>query len=176
MRGKQDLFGFRRLFGRNIPAYAGKPGWLGCRHAGVSEHPRVCGENYHAMEYDGGRIGTSPRMRENHAGDWVEDRMGGTSPRMRGKRSCNSRHGADRRNIPAYAGKTALPGGRERAACGTSPRMRGKPRHRHRPPLMIRNIPAYAGKTVMLGFLGVFAWEHPRVCGENSLLYPKEST
>ena len=121
------MFGFRRLFGRNIPAYAGKPGWLGCRHAGVSEHPRVCGENYHAMEYDGGRIGTSPRMRGKRKKIQTELTLG--------------------RNIPAYAGKTALPGGRERAACGTSPRMRGKPDTPTATPISDA--------------------EHPRVCGEN---------
>ena len=71
----------------NIPAYAGKTCAQRFDRALLWEHPRVCGEN-------------GPRL-------WRRFTPPGTSPRMRGKH-VSKLHGVfDRRNIPAYAGKTA---------------------------------------------------------------------
>ena len=86
MRGKlTPIIGDENTSG-NIPAYAGKTGrccpQLGCR----TEHPRVCGEN------------------ASHPGNF--DNMAGTSPRMRGKLISPTVCPEERRNIPAYAGKT----------------------------------------------------------------------
>ena len=111
----------------------------------------------------------------------------GTSPRMRGKPQhwCWSR--IIRRNIPAYAGKTAVKSdvcdrypehprvcGENAVSAsvragisGTSPRMRGKPTPSHPPTRSKGNIPAYAGKTVDPLQPPGRAQEHPRVCGEN---------
>ena len=45
MRGKQS-HGIEYLDNeRNIPAYAGKTSWMLVGWLGLSEHPRVCGEN-----------------------------------------------------------------------------------------------------------------------------------
>ena len=134
---------------RNIPAYAGKT--YRHREGGILcvEHPRVCGEN-------------PPKL-------WRPGRTLGTSPRMRGKRAVSLSCCYQRRNIPAYAGKTPWSGGvfrfpREHprvcgenypintqvtTITGTSPRMRGKQRSNTRGQAANRNIPAYAGKTSM---------------------------
>ena len=94
----------------------------------------------------------------------------GTSPRMRGKPSGESQIMPNRRNIPAYAGKTtrsrqclrswtehprvcgenACGYPRGQRGAGTSPRMRGK----------------------LLRLKSTFCLtrEHPRVCGENSVI------
>ena len=70
----------------NIPAYAGKTLHRSRLLLLGAEHPRVCGEN-------GGTPGhPAPAL--------------GTSPRMRGKRCEGFGHGRNKRNIPAYAGKT----------------------------------------------------------------------
>ena len=53
-----------------------------------SEHPRVCGENFLA--------------------DAVETFAPGTSPRMRGKHLLINTCKLNKRNIPAYAGKTCF--------------------------------------------------------------------
>ena len=73
---------------RNIPAYAGKT--LPSRRGGNlgTEHPRVCGENLKNA--------------------WEGVKEGGTSPRMRGKPTFEKMNRVDRRNIPAYAGKTLI--------------------------------------------------------------------
>ena len=93
-------------------------------------------------------------------------------------------------NIPAYAGKTGLAGdcastskehprvcGENKALRvfgtekhGTSPRMRGKPTRWLADVAKPRNIPAYAGKTAPGGGSLPGGGEHPRVCGENSIV------
>ena len=111
----------------------------------------------------------------------------GTSPRTRGKHGDGFPNQAERRNIPAHAGKT--PGTRRpgpgrgehpRArgeninrsmsySCylGTSPRTRGKLRLIHDEPIGRGNIPAHAGKTRLGGQFGARQKEHPRARGEN---------
>ena len=133
----------------------------------IPEHPRVCGENSCLT-------GGTPAI-------------GGTSPRMRGKRSLMLPCFFASRNIPAYAGKTALVesgdplkmehprvcGENQGQAMpmpwniGTSPRMRGKRCVLHPIITPRRNIPAYAGKTKRTPTVVTRPAEHPRVCGEN---------
>ena len=108
---------------------------------------------------------------------------------MRGKPGYGVFDGSDKRNIPAYAGKTRpkvndCPLWEEhprvcgenrsnaliyRVNHGTSPRMRGKLESRESAPAKVRNIPAYAGKTSTLPAKKSSSSEHPRVCGENRL-------
>ena len=167
MRGKPSRCTCGFWVSRNIPAYAGKTRPCSIMGSNWSEHPRVCGENL-------------------HAGDKRQVR-GGTSPRMRGKRSLVVEHTAATRNIPAYAGKTycdsrcAAFGEEHPRVCGenpvgvirvyphvgTSPRMRGKRGHSVPDSSPGGNIPAYAGKTTPTQALPPTNKEHPRVCGEN---------
>ena len=167
MRGKHQSRVRGGTGKRNIPAYAGKTTTAGMVSMPAAEHPRVCGENV---------IPTSERPE-----------LMGTSPRMRGKPDDDVIEAVQKRNIPAYAGKTIVlrlgrrPAPEHPRVCGendeafklanadggTSPRMRGKLRQyflRHRG---LRNIPAYAGKTGQLGGMAGANLEHPRVCGEN---------
>ena len=167
MRGKHPKVTNHTPSRRNIPAYAGKTGRNVRRGVRRREHPRVCGEN----------PASSSHRRS----------MRGTSPRMRGKRSCFHRGTEFDRNIPAYAGKTithmlhsSLKTEHPRVCgenpininnharlSGTSPRMRGKRVGWLSSGWGVRNIPAYAGKTQsqVSGCGG--QGEHPRVCGEN---------
>ena len=73
---------------RNIPAYAGKTMRSFRRWGTLWEHPRVCGENISTG------VTTTPSC--------------GTSPRMRGKHVNIILAIQPNRNIPAYAGKTAV--------------------------------------------------------------------
>ena len=92
--------------------------------------------------------------------------------------------------IPAYAGNTgfrALPRLRcgdhprvcgehlfdgERACCGmgSSPRMRGTPRHNDCPHHPTGIIPAYAGNTASARCASIARRDHPRVCGEHTVV------
>ena len=127
VRGKHGPVLARALRAGLIPARAGKTSAARARGAWVWAHPRACGEN-----------GVLRRHRVMHEG---------SSPRVRGKRSCVVLGGHGCGLIPARAGKTsartsARPRGRAHPrACGentcptcvdgtgggSSPRVRGKP-------------------------------------------------
>ncbi len=148
MRGKRAIG--HKLEGsfRNIPAYAGKTSPMAFRSASAMEHPRVCGENTFRLSAGHAGLGTSPRMRGKPLGLIIAYEAGG--------------------NIPAYAGKTVMRAPTSHPRGGTSPRMRGKRVLDSDPGTGYGNIPAYAGKTRSIGVAALAAWEHPRVCGENS--------
>ena len=69
-----------------IPAHAGKTSWFRSRQAHRPAHPRACGENAADL--------TFPCA------------LGGSSPRMRGKRALFPDATNDGGLIPAHAGKT----------------------------------------------------------------------
>ena len=171
VRGKQAEEKEREAGNRLIPACAGKTRGRRIPHSHARAHPRVCGENS-----DGFLVGDSEQ---------------GSSPRVRGKLLASLARVQNARLIPACAGKTLdrLPG-RDRTAAhprvcgenflmpvktllivGSSPRVRGKPATKSAYVLLLGLIPACAGKT---------SWEaqsrpqqraHPRVCGENCVVF-----
>ena len=89
-----------------IPARAGKTLWVAVRVLWVGAHPRACGENH---------IRTPCT--------WC---VGGSSPRVRGKRARSGPSLLAPGLIPARAGKTQLGGPMGNRTCGSSPRVRGK--------------------------------------------------
>ena len=150
-----------------IPAHAGKT-WIAFDGAERSEaHPRSRGENGMMMVR--------------------RERGRGSSPLTRGKRGDHEGDQAQRRLIPAHAGKTpsvdvavsfsgAHPRSRgenteadedSRALWGSSPLTRGKPHRdrvqRHEGGL----IPAHAGKTRPMSWKQISSGAHPRSRGEN---------
>ena len=86
MRGAQgcDAMTHRRV--RIIPAYAGSTGPRGSCGGCRGDHPRVCGEHDHGRDDD--------------------DRVQGSSPRMRGAPQAALSTSVRMRIIPAYAGST----------------------------------------------------------------------
>ena len=146
-RGKRMIVAVVFLWGRNIPAHAGKTPGCQTSDSASWEHPRARGENH-------GRPGRYLSIR-------------GTSPRTRGKPTGASQHPPGTGNIPAHAGKTVphattAASRREhprargenndalssvKGTAGTSPRTRGKPCYNGLVLTPNRNIPAHAGKT-----------------------------
>ncbi len=114
-------------------------------------------------------------------------KIGGSSPRMRGKPCCRGRGLSARRLIPAHAGKTLAdaspppPSGAHPRACGenlstpmpedsfpgSSPRMRGKQAAWNATNFARGLIPAHAGKTCGRHRRRRVRRAHPRACGEN---------
>ena len=167
VRGKPTRPVPSRQIRRLIPARAGKTLPRSGVMPRMRAHPRVCGEN-------------------SGVGDaWWNFR--GSSPRVRGKPRRAGRPRLIGRLIPARAGKTRAPPGRNRQrtahpracgenraadsivrrASGSSPHVRGK-RHASRlRPGFHGLIPARAGKTLDDALGGVAGGAHPRACGEN---------
>ena len=168
VRGKLLNYLMGAFLARLIPACAGKTDRPRAPGAPGRAHPRVCGENLRL--YALGAL------------------AGGSSPRVRGKRTDSERLETLTGLIPACAGKTpqpsqAIPWARAHPrvcgentvifpcssiALGSSPRVRGKP---YAPRERNSNgglIPACAGKTLVMVWYCVGNWAHPRVCGENN--------
>ena len=174
-----------------IPACAGKT----VQVHGVSwpgpAHPRVCGENTIHVTTALGSEGSSPRVRGKHRPGIVDDTSGGSSPRVRGKRWRGVPIRDGEGLIPACAGKTTMMGelsdvggahprvcgenwrglARWGAASGSSPRVRGKQGLQIDFLPIKRLIPACAGKTSLRLLTLRLARAHPRVCGENPLVF-----
>ena len=167
MRGTHQQRKLEATMQRFIPAYAGNTRGDHPRLGTSPVHPRVCGEHL-----------TLPPVVRHPLG---------SSPRMRGTRSCIRLSPDMSRFIPAYAGNTSgIVGG---GACvtvhprvcgehfclrecktssdGSSPRMRGTLGSRIRQPEGFRFIPAYAGNTSSGGATCRSAPVHPSVCGEH---------
>ena len=90
MRGRLNLLRERGDGLGNTPAYAGKTMTVKVLTVSRRKHPRVCGEDRKGL---GGPFGISE-----------------TPPRMRGRLFQMPRHLCNRRNTPAYAGKTGHTG------------------------------------------------------------------
>ena len=170
-RGKRGLGTPGRRHRRLIPAHAGKTCLRGSAVGPRPAHPRSRGENRDM----GGTVPPRP----------------GSSPLTRGKPPDGSRATANRRLIPAHAGKTR-PGRPRRGWRGAHPRSRGENRRRGRElfrlagsspltrgkrrtcqlfPFGCRLIPAHAGKTRMRPRSRAVRRAHPRSRGENGLLH-----
>ena len=176
MRGKLVLMLGRRSVIRIIPAHAGQTVRARQIVGHVTDHPRACGANPETIR---GRR-----------------RPGGSSPRMRGKRTIRRDQRGRVRIIPAHAGQTYVAAGDrgEQAdhprACGangprwhtypngrgSSPRMRGKRLWGRRARAAHRIIPAHAGQTASI--VGANApWpDHPRACGANKRKKPQNAS
>ena len=192
MRGTGPGHSQRVFISRFIPAYAGNscPGLI--NPASPSVHPRVCGEQVTAQRVAVPRSGSSPRMRgtgrlapQESSGDRFHPRVCGEQPQER--RASEQRVGF----IPAYAGNRASRKscrqstpvhprvcGEQADSChptvldiGSSPRMRGTGGHRARGVRARRFIPAYAGNRDWPSLKKDLQSVHPRVCGEQILLF-----
>ena len=166
-RGKLFAISYNSVYGRLIPAWAGKTGQSSDGARRLRAHPRVGGEN--GLQ---------------HAQVTLQE---GSSPRGRGKLVGVLLRTSGQRLIPAWAGKTVpasisarrrwahprvggenLRLGRHHAVVrGSSPRGRGKPESKRPVHEDARLIPAWAGKTCASGWTSLTAWAHPRVGGEN---------
>ena len=133
-----------------IPAYAGNAPVRCSTPRAAGDHPRVCGERPETNTLHLGTTGSSPRMRGTR-GFSVRGRRGvGDHPRVCG----------ERRRLPCRVWR----------AGGSSPRMRGTHSSQHRPARQAGIIPAYAGNATGPCRSCRRPRDHPRVCGERSVL------
>ena len=169
MRGARPISIAPGLSTRIIPADAGSTVYVNGIVPGTQDHPRGCGEH------------------TTHVADTVF--KPGSSPRMRGARSRQSRGYCVQRIIPADAGSTTpfMPSGTRRRdhprGCGehlcrfhqqvlrrgSSPRMRGALPHKDHRSRWTGIIPADAGSTPWKRIHRCRFGDHPRGCGEHML-------
>ena len=170
MRGKPAHYDRKRIYERITPAHAGKTGMFTEYAVTNEDHPRTCGENLHIMTENG--------------------YMNGSPPHMRGKPEVLCYQITDDRITPAHAGKTSascslhIPDADHPRTCGENrshhdylsvlngspPHMRGKLSAFAPLFLQARITPAHAGKTFKESDSHRGRADHPRTCGENSVV------
>ena len=191
MRGRPQSVDAYPNIGGTTPAYAGKTVTVAKNAYAAGDHPRVCGEDAWVSRRATCTLGPPPRMRGRPTIQLLVQLTRGTTPAYAGKTSRIGRDRLGRRDHPRVCGEDpegyvmhrgrgdhprvcgedcahgSPPGG----CGGPPPRMRGRrgcPIRRRRG---LGTTPAYAGKTYATGQRNAPAWDHPRVCGEDSPLW-----
>ena len=147
MRGKGVLDDFDGVAVRITPAYAGKRADSPPEFWTSWDHPRVCGEKFHAYECHMLTSGSPPHMRGKVDEYIYAYRFAGITPAYAGKSLRRCRSAASCRDHPRICGE-------KRCSCVTSPHTNGSPPHmRGKEPAEELHpaaggiTPAYAGKS-----------------------------
>ena len=168
-RGNRISTDTRRLLGRSIPAWAGKPRRAACGAARRAVYPRVGGETplYTSTRTTG--KGLSPRGRGNQEAFRVDRRGRRSIPAWAGKPTAISRRPTTSTVYPRVGGETVTCGCPSSAAKGLSPRGRGNRRLDPGGRDGRGSIPAWAGKPRRRRNLRADPEVYPRVGGETGV-------
>ena len=151
-----------------IPACAGNTVGGRVHVTCAGDHPRVCGEHTSMTPSRASRMGSSPRVRgtRDKLVRFVPEL--GIIPACAGNTSFHVDGKAE--DHPRVCGEHCRRRGGRRQSRGSSPRVRGTRLPRLRTSPCSRIIPACAGNTFLQPCQRHHGWDHPRVCGEHSML------
>ena len=175
MRGKLSfscsLLGVTRI----TPAGAGKTADRRLGRVRAQDHPRRCGENaqhrskYYAMQ------GSPPQVRGKRDVSPLREDHNGITPAGAGKTMSREGGQGSDQDHPRRCGENRLGKVFYRLHSGSPPQVRGKLSVSCSCSLKPRITPAGAGKTLHNDGMDGRRQDHPRRCGENSLIYAKPS-
>ena len=156
---------------RSIPACAGKTTYSAPFLSDSRVDPRVCGEDSHLEPFNLRLGGRSPRVRGRHGPAGTVHTAAGSIPACAGKTRSPWWSRRWRRVDPRVCGEDKL----QRLPCfffaGRSPRVRGRLADLGLRPGDSRSIPACAGKTGYPPLGDRSSQVDPRVCGEDSYAF-----
>ena len=175
MRGAQYVLFSRRYWPGIIPAYAGSTVSALLFLEPTQDHPRVCGEHYSSECGRGNWQGSSPRMRGAPVLALAAPHKVGIIPAYAGSTNATLTFSVIPRDHPRVCGEHIISSWRFVAMPGSSPRMRGALRDADLVELLVGIIPAYAGSTFQAMTQTLFGRDHPRVCGEHSIMPSSET-
>ena len=155
---------------RITPAYAGKRGRAELPYAPAQDHPRVCGEEKLGTLLKCASLGSPPRMRGKELAVGVIRQHGGITPAHAGKRPLSSACICRDWDHPRTCGEKRLMLLVFRAVTGSPPHMRGKGGQTMAKRTGLGITPAHAGKSYRSAFPGTMFRDHPRTCGEKSVI------
>ena len=167
-KGRRDGCDHQRI----TPAYAGKRQPSAQRMGKFWDHPRVCGEKTFAVWENVPGAGSLPRMRGKVVRFSYIDVYKGITPAYAGKSCYNIPVGLSRWDHPRACGEKYLQDPTENAILGSPPHVRGKDFRCLGKRTRSRITPACTGKSCSWPVCLPCRKDHPRVCGEKSLLGP----
>ena len=152
------------------PAHAGKRWCLSGWSAPPEDHPRTCGEKASAPGAATPFVGSPPHMRGKVLAALMPTNALGITPAHAGKsRSCRFAFIA-LRDHPRTCGEKAAFQRLHLQRLGSPPHMRGKEIDAFGFPRGHGITPAHAGKSYRSAFPGTMFRDHPRTCGEKSVI------
>ena len=134
------------------------------------DHPRVCGEKCCVGFAHGHRLGSPPRMRGKVLPPSKIAFFPGITPAYAGKSLSHIHLLTICQDHPRVCGEKRLIVFVFRAVTGSPPRMRGKVVGVSCSTYFCGITPAYAGKSLFRYSFGSSFRDHPRVCGEKTLM------
>ena len=159
----------RTPFFRIIPACAGNRLCGLCGLWASRDHPRVCGEQFHDVSIPLVLQGSSPRVRGTELPQYREGGGLGIIPACAGNSLGRLSPPLPNRDHPRVCGEQAASAAFVIISPGSSPRVRGTEPTRKAIRLQSGIIPACAGNRNTKNHRSGLAWDHPRVCGEQTL-------
>ena len=172
MRGKVEVKVADKLTAGITPAYAGKSRRDRQRRRKNQDHPRICGEKRCGKPYGRRHPGSPPHMRgKAHLPSFCANSLRIT-PAYAGKSGTDKAHHVRIGDHPRICGEKPKVFRPSAMREGSPPHMRGKV-HVFRCSLVSCGItPAYAGKRLREHFGVTSPEDHPRICGEKTVLFP----
>ena len=156
---------------RITPACAGKTRFARLNNVKPLDHPRVCGKNADAQARKITTTGSPPRVREKPQDIRTAINTLGITPACAGKTSNTVTGYPGNKDHPRVCGKNSFMFGGDGTDTGSPPRVREKLKHMANDTCMVGITPACAGKTWSICCWYLRYWDHPRVCGKNTLSY-----
>ena len=156
---------------RITPACAGNRNFSSSHIFLLTDHPRVCGEQYASRRQKKPVWGSPPRVRGTANPNCKRARTDGITPACAGNSFCHLRWAYICWDHPRVCGEQLAQLGKMQVILGSPPRVRGTGQIllRHYPKVGI--TPACAGNSPIPADQLVHAQDHPRVCGEQSKTY-----
>ena len=153
-----------------IPAHAGNTGAPANDARAAWDHPRACGEHTSTGTAKVTVKGSSPRMRGTLDDTYTKLPIAGIIPAHAGNTNFFCFLFIVCRDHPRACGEHCFGMACVRFHSGSSPRMRGTRRHATALRRIDGIIPAHAGNTCR-GYRRYRTWwDHPRACGEHSII------
>ena len=153
------------------PACAGKTIFYEMEMRESWDHPRVCGKNMLWLLIVFLIMGSPPRVREKLEKLEARAAMAGITPACAGKTPHLNNALLLCQDHPRVCGKNISLSSPRIFSVGSPPRVREKLTGIDATQVTTRITPACAGKTRNLKPSRLRTWDHPRVCGKNSIDY-----
>ena len=170
MRGKVTFWKMQNVKIRITPAYAGKRVRTAARTAACWDHPRLCGEKLYSQLKLLGWNGSPPPMRGKVRSGVCTWKHGGITPAYAGKSRKLKYFSVGIWDHPRLCGEKTPFCSKSPCIAGSPPPMRGKGCYHGGLHFFAGITPAYAGKSDPQTRSSTRTRDHPRLCGEKSLI------
>ena len=167
VRGKRGRSCEHAVRTRIIPARAGQTTVSQNPIRESTDHPRACGANVSVFLDRRGVGGSSPRVRGKRHPPAPEKKPMRIIPARAGQTGTRPESPRTATDHPRACGANSARSPASSAICGSSPRVRGKPSWQQNGDYHPRIIPARAGQTCIVAPAHGHHPDHPRACGAN---------